>query len=242
MRGVQLFAKRFVLPTRGTQSTLECSVWGCILTAIHLHLQRSHITHLSQLFFAFGRSHSFRDREVATLNHFAQKLRLCRVSTNQSISRPIKLDEHFHGAKIRKHTTTLRLDPVWTSFRTNRSLNLNRVRKSIQRFCLVTESSLRLAGFSQRVRGNREHISFLRCSHRRLRKLQSFRVVALLAIGDREPAQSVGHVSLSPQRRVQRQSFMKILQREGWIFLSEVNGADAEQDMCTVEMVRSFLV
>src|ERR1051325_2536961 len=187
MRGVQLFAKRFVLPTRGTQSTLECSVWGCILTAIHLHLQRSHITHLSQLFFAFGRSHSFRDREVATLNHFAQKLRLCRVSTNQSISRPIKLDEHFHGAKIRKHTTTLRLDPVWTSFRTNRSLNLNRVRKSIQRFRLVPESSSRAGGFSRRAGDTRKHFLSLRSPPRRLQKFQGFGFVPLRARGAGEP-------------------------------------------------------
>src|SRR6185369_3357350 len=170
------------------------------------------------------------------------KLRLRFVSTSQSFLRPIQLDKRFHGAEIWKHAATLRLDPVWTSFRSHRSLHLYRFGKGVERFCLATKTALRLSGFGQRVSLDRKHGGFLRRARRSLRKLQRLRVVPLLAIRDCEPAHRVGHVSLSSQRRVERQSLMKTLQRERLIFLGQVNGADAEQDVRAIELVRSFLI
>ena len=174
-----------------------------------MHFQRSKLTHTPQLFLSFRSGHSFRDREVPSLHHFAKKLRLCLVSTRQRCCRLAQLNERFHRAEIRKHAAAHGLETIRTSFRSHRSLYLYRFGKCVKRVGLAPETALRSAPFGQRVCSNREDLSLFRNLRRRLRKLQRLRIVALLAIYLSEPAQRVGHVGLPSQRRVESQSLVE---------------------------------
>src|SRR6185503_4078782 len=98
-----------------------------------------------------------------------------------------------------------------------------------------------LTGFSQRIRNQREHFSLFCCLNCTLRKLERGGIVGLLAMSSSEPAECVSHVNLSSRGRVERQSFMKALQRERVISLGQVNCADTDQNVRAIEMFLALL-